>query len=166
MKGKTQMKSYYNLARAINALSYRQGLMVGEVAEAYHPLHPYPLNEEEQEEQKLFERREAAIKTLMDIAIARDAVSSGISWVKLADREAKIEMNITEALNTVKTAALEGRKLEAWCEIDDNWSFRFCLDADTYGENPWETHLNGLWSTEGAAWTADQVLGTWHVREL
>lgn len=74
-------------------------------------------------------------------------------------------MNITEALTAVRDGALQGKKLEAWCEEHYvKWSYNlsrhrfvFCGDHD----DAWYPI-----EEDKCEFTQIEILGTWHVREV
>jgi hypothetical protein len=80
------------------------------------------------------------------------------------------DYTITEAFTLVRDAALEGRRLEAWCEEWPSWTYRFVLDADIEAGEPWEAYLNGQfdssWNADDTLWATNQILDAWHVREV
>ena len=74
---------------------------------------------------------------------------------------------ITEALTLVRDAALEGRKLEAWCEGENEWMIRF---ESVKEEWLWAAYGKGrrlyLYGELVAEFNTEDVFGTWHVREV
>lgn len=99
-----------------------------------------------------------------------DIENQGISEGKKLHKPWK-NLTITEALIAVRDAALEGRKLEAWCEgsclaysynPDQNIFLYRVIDEDKcekLGRYRW-------YPAEWAEFSVDYVLGTWHIKEV
>ena len=76
----------------------------------------------------------------------------------------KDDYTITEALMLVRDAAREGRKLEAW--HSKNERFRYNHNSKQWHVfNDTGVHRFNVTRQEGH-FTPNEVLGTWHVREV
>lgn len=71
------------------------------------------------------------------------------------------DYTITEALTLVRDAALEGRKLEAWCDAIPRVSYRYDKRRGEYVRFSQQRRVGFA-----CLFSLAELFGTWHVREV